>query len=125
MILGIGTDLVELERIRSFGLERLAKRILHETEQAHLPQGAQRQTEWLAGRFAAKEAVAKAAGTGIGNPLGFQDIRIVADERGCPKVHLSSESRAAMGWQSGIKIHLTISHTLHYATATVIIEKQS
>ncbi len=125
MILGIGTDLVELERIRSFGLERLATRILHETEKTHLPQGTKRQVEWLAGRFAAKEAVAKAAGTGIGNPLGFQDIRIVADKRGCPQVELSSESRIALGWQSGVKIHLTISHTLHYATATAIIERRS
>ena len=76
MILGVGIDLVELERVRRFGTERMAQRILTEGEKAYLPRSERRMLEFLAGRFAAKEAVAKAAGTGIGK-LGFQDIEII------------------------------------------------
>ena len=97
MILGIGIDLVELERIRRFGTERMAQRILTERERAYLPRSERRILEFLAGRFAAKEAVAKAAGTGIGK-LGFQDIEIIPDERSCPQVRLSPQGRAALAW---------------------------
>src|SRR5690606_39406938 len=97
MILGIGIDLVELERIRRFGAERLARRILTERERAYLPRSEGRILEFLAGRFAAKEAVSKAAGTGIGK-LSFQDIEILPDERSCPQVRLSPQGRAALGW---------------------------
>lgn len=124
MIIGIGTDLIETERIRTFGPERLANRILHVSEQSHLPREEKRQIEWLAGRFAAKEAIAKAAGTGIGQSLGFRDIQIMADERGCPHVSLSSAGREAVGWGSGVRIHLTISHTDRYATATAVVEQR-
>ena len=81
MILGIGTDLAEISRIRRIGLQRLAGRILSKEEMALMPASDGRRAEWLAGRFAAKEAVAKATGTGIGGRLGFQEIEIFNDDR--------------------------------------------
>jgi len=122
MILGIGIDLVELERIRRFGTDRLARRILTEREKAYMPRSEARILEFLAGRFAAKEAVSKAAGTGIGK-LSFQDIEIIPDERSSPQVHLSRESRAALGWEGTVRLHLTISHTTRYAMAMVVAER--
>jgi holo-[acyl-carrier protein] synthase len=122
MILGIGIDLVELERIRRFGTERLARRILTEREKVFLPRSEGRILEFLAGRFAAKEAVAKAAGTGIGK-VGFRDIEIIPDERSCPRVRLNERSRAALGWDGSVRLHLSISHSFHYATAMVVAER--
>ena len=122
MILGIGIDLVELERIRRFGAERLARRILTERERTYMPRSEGRVLEFLAGRFAAKEAVSKAAGTGIGK-LSFQDIEIIPDERSCPQVRLSPRSRAALGWEGEVRLHLSITHSDHYATAMVVAER--
>lgn len=122
MIIGIGIDLVELERIRRFGTERLARRLLTERERACLPRSERRILEFLAGRFAAKEAVAKAAGTGIGK-LSFQDIEIIPDEKSCPQVRLSRQGRAALNWEESVRLHLSITHSTHYATAMVVAER--
>ncbi|KPD00010.1 Holo-[acyl-carrier-protein] synthase [Geobacillus sp. BCO2] len=116
MIVGIGIDIVELERIRSL-LERSRKfpeRILTPREKVQfgeLPPA--RQAEFLAGRFAAKEAYAKALGTGIGRHLSFQDIEIVSDEHGKPSIAARRD---------GETVHLSISHSRDYAVAQVVIE---
>ncbi|WP_445613395.1 holo-ACP synthase [Geobacillus sp. YF-1] len=119
MIIGIGIDIVELERIRSL-LERsrkFAERILTPREKAQfdaLPTA--RQTEFLAGRFAAKEAYAKALGTGIGKKVSFRDIEIVCDANGKPGI---------LARRDGEAVHLSISHSRDYAVAQVIIERLS
>lgn len=122
MILGIGIDLVELERIRRFGAERLARRILTDRERAYMPRSEGRILEFLAGRFAAKEAVSKAAGTGIGK-LRFQDIEIIPDDRSCPQVRLSPQCRDALEWEGEVRLHLSITHSERYATAMVVAER--
>ncbi|MGP3562232.1 holo-ACP synthase [Geobacillus sp. BK01] len=117
MIVGIGIDIVELQRVHSL-LKRNGKfpdRILTPREKARfdeLPPA--RQVEFLAGRFAAKEAYAKALGTGIGRHISFQDIEVVSDAYGKPSI-------AAR--RSGEVIHLSISHSRDYAVAQVIIER--
>ncbi|MCL6626632.1 holo-ACP synthase [Alicyclobacillus shizuokensis] len=85
MIGGIGTDVVEISRIaaalRRYG-DRFVRRVLHPLERnmaANFP--AERLTEFVAGRFAAKEAVAKAAGIGLG-VMGLQNVAIVLEEGG-------------------------------------------
>mgnify|MGYP001455797397 FL=1 len=117
MIVGIGIDIVELERIQSL-LERNRKfldRILTPREREQFDQLAPaRQVEFLAGRFAAKEAYAKALGTGIGRHVSFQDIEIVSDEYGKPSI---------AACRDGEVIHLSISHSRDYAIAQVIIER--
>jgi holo-[acyl-carrier protein] synthase len=117
MITGIGLDIVELQRIRKIS-ERQRKfvdRILTSFEKEkyqHLTE--KRQVEYLAGRFAAKEAYAKAVGTGIGASLSFLDIQVENDENGKPFIrHPQQEG-----------VHLSITHSVEYAVAQVIIEKQ-
>lgn len=116
MIKGIGIDLIEIERIKELleRQERFPDRILagrEKEEYTLLP--ARRRVEYLAGRFAAKEAYAKAAGTGIGASLSFQDIEVGKDALGKPYFVRPGELRA----------HLSITHTKEYAAAHVVIEE--
>jgi holo-[acyl-carrier protein] synthase len=116
MIAGIGLDIVELQRIRKIS-ERQIKfvdRILTPFEKEMYQQLTEaRKVEYLAGRFAAKEAYAKAVGTGIGNNLSFLDIQVENNEKGKPFI--------CKPQQEGV--HLSITHSAEYAVAQVIIEK--
>ena len=124
MILGTGIDLIEVERIRDsftrFG-ERFLKRILHPNEIAyclsHKDPG-----PFLAARFAAKEAISKAFGTGIGAQLGWQDMEVGRKESGEPFVILHGNGLKLLTERGGRAVHLTISHTSAHATAMAILE---
>ena len=116
MIVGHGIDIEELASIQE-AVERkdsFAKRVLTAKElERFTGLKGRRKIEYLAGRWSAKEAFAKAMGTGIGK-LSFQDLEILNDEKGAPYF-----SQAPF---SG-KIWLSISHTEQYATASVILEE--
>ncbi|QKS70187.1 holo-ACP synthase [Paenalkalicoccus suaedae] len=116
MIQGIGLDVIELSRIQTI-IERQPRfytRVLTETEQqTFLTLKGSRQVEFLAGRFAAKEACAKALGCGIGGELSFQDIQIDKDALGKPILVCAKAERA----------HVSITHSREFAAAQVIIEK--
>lgn len=123
MIIGIGVDIIEIERIAQvMGRhgDRFADRLLAAEEQQHLgplPIAAER----IAGRFAAKEAVLKALGCGLSN-LSWHDIVIVPDDLGAP--HCRLRDRAAV-WAASRRIdrvHVTISHSRDYAVAQAIAE---
>ena len=126
-ILGIGTDLVELERL-DLSLrrhdQRLIARICRPGEVNTARQGKAR-LQHIGGLFAAKEAVLKALGTGLGQGLGFRQVEVVSTDRGAPRVRL--HDRAAKKAQAmGIRvIHLSISHERHYAMAVAIAEGDS
>ncbi|WP_040928279.1 holo-ACP synthase [Nosocomiicoccus massiliensis] len=110
MINGLGTDIIEIERIQSVNKDnRLARRILSDEELAKYDsiKNTERKLEYLAGRFAGKEAYAKAVGTGIGT-LNFKHIEILNDDDGKPYI-VNTNSL------------ISISHSKQYATATVII----
>jgi holo-[acyl-carrier protein] synthase len=77
---------------------------------------------FLAVRFAAKEAVSKAFGTGIGAQLGWLDIEIRRKESGEPFVVLHGKGRELLAARSAKKLHVSLSHTEHYAAATTILE---
>ncbi|RTR28487.1 holo-ACP synthase [Robertmurraya yapensis] len=116
MISGIGLDIVELKRIEAImeRQEKFANRVLTESERVKLDTlSGKRKVEFLAGRFAAKEAFSKAFGTGIGKDLSFLDIEIASDEKGKPFI--------TKPFNKGV--HLSISHSAEYAVAQVIIEK--
>lgn len=116
MIAGIGIDIVETKRIKAIveRQKRFVDRILTINEKKTYEQLSEgRQVEFLAGRFAAKEAFAKAYGTGIGEQLSFLMIEIEVDEKGKP----------AIGKPLKNGVHLSISHSAEYAIAQVIIEK--
>jgi len=124
MILGLGIDLVELARIRQaldkFG-ERFLKRVLRPGEIAYC-QSHRDPVPFVGGRFAAKEAVSKAFGTGIGRQLGWLDIEVCRHETGQPYVVLHEDGLRLLEQRGGVRIHLSISHTDHHATAVAIIE---
>lgn len=114
MIKGIGIDLVEMSRIQRIKQRsQFIQRILSKEEQelyASLTHP-QRQLEFLAGRFAVKEAYSKALGTGIG-PIGFKDIVVLNDVKGKPYV-------------KGVdRCHVSLSHSEHYCVAVVILEEE-
>ena len=116
MIEGIGIDMVEIDRIEKANAKsrRFIERILTEREREyfHSLHHTRRQMEFLAGRFAAKEAFSKAAGTGLGH-LSFQHIEILPAKNGKPVI-------TANGFEPN-HIHISISHSKAYAIAQVII----
>lgn len=116
VIKGIGLDIVEMERIRKISTSqpKFVERILTERElNLYGMLSGNRQLEYLAGRFAAKEALSKALGTGIGKEVGFHDIEVINDERGKPMI--------SKPFSQGV--HLSITHTKEYAAAQIIIEE--
>ncbi|HZG73747.1 MAG TPA: holo-ACP synthase [Chondromyces sp.] len=118
MIHGIGMDIVEIERIETL-IKRQPKfleRVLTEDERKrYFSYKGKRRAEYAAGRFAAKEAFSKAFGTGIGEQLSFQDIETAADEKGKPYIFKP--------FSKGV--HLSITHSKHFAAAQVIIEGEN
>jgi holo-[acyl-carrier protein] synthase len=126
MILGIGIDIVEIERIALIINRQpgFIERIFTVRERELLPEQAERKAEYVAGRFAAKEAAAKAVGTGICSRLSFQDIEIVRTESGKPAMHIASRVLAEQyPGKQNILFHLSISHSKDYAVANVMIEQ--
>jgi holo-[acyl-carrier protein] synthase len=124
MIIGVGIDLIEVERIRrsleKFG-ERFLKRILRENEIAYC-QGHRFPAPFVAARFAAKEAISKAFGTGIGHELGWLDVEVAHEPAGRPYFILQAPAQSLLNQKGGKRVHLSISHTENHATAVAIIE---
>ena len=122
MIIGIGTDIVEIDRIRSM-LERHGAHFSHRCFTPAELEWADRQRDSavrIAGRWAAKEAVVKALGTGFIEGMTFHDIEILPLHTGQPTVKLTGRA-AEIASQLGIlRVHITISHARNYATATAI-----
>ena len=125
MIYGIGTDIVEVSRIEDslarFG-DAFAQRILNEREWLAYSQS-QTQARFLAKRFAAKEAFAKALGTGLRAPATFQNIEVVHDDLGKPMLNLAPELQALLDKQSIRHAHLSVSDEKALAAAFVVLEK--
>ncbi|OGX61604.1 MAG: holo-[acyl-carrier-protein] synthase [Paenibacillus sp. RIFOXYA1_FULL_44_5] len=128
MIIGLGMDIVEIARVArilhtSSGARFLA-RILTAKEQELAGKREPRLAEHAAGRFAAKEAVVKALGCGIGEKVGFQDIEILPNTEGKPQCMLSPAAMQRLGYLSGeFRIHVTITHSERTAAATAIVEQ--
>lgn len=131
MIVGLGTDIVEIERIEqsipaggdidALAKCRLAKRVLTHVELGIFVDSTQ-PGRYLAKRFAAKEAAAKALGTGIGRGVSFQHIEISNNDNGAPLISFSGGAADRLAALGGARAHLSIADEKHYATATVIIE---
>lgn len=129
MIYGIGTDICALSRIADIlhkkHANRFIARILTEQEIAAFNQlQGHRRVEYLAGRFALKEALSKALGTGIGGTVGFLDINIANMENGKPICTLSAQCYSKLNLSSDqLSIHISISHEKEHALAFVVIER--
>ncbi len=120
--LGLGIDIVEIPRLRA-AIERQGQRLLDRCftagEQAYCRTHPEPE-RFYAARFAAKEAVAKAFGTGIGADLGWLDIEVTRNEAGAPSVLLTGAG-AETARRLGIKsVKISLSHSEHYAVANAI-----
>jgi holo-[acyl-carrier protein] synthase len=124
MILGVGIDIIEVARIGAsyerFG-ERFLKRILHANEISYclshkVP------APFLAARFAAKEAISKAFGTGIGAQLGWRDIEVCRKESGEPFVVLHDAGKQLLEQRKARCVLISLSHTQQHAAAVAILE---
>ena len=113
MIKGVGTDIIEIDRIRD-AVERSGQpflnKIFTETEQSYCSRFNDPYPHYAA-RFAAKEAVVKALGTGLRNGLEWTDIEIRSDELGKPSAHVNGET-----------LQVSLSHCRTHATAVAIYE---
>lgn len=123
MIYGIGIDLVEIKRIKNI-LEikeiHFINKILtsKEIDQYSKLKGTKK-IEYVAGRFAGKEAVSKAVGVGIGSQLGWSDVEILNSTTGRPFIKIKKN----ISEKKELVFHISISHTKELAVAKVIIEQ--
>ncbi|UQB43221.1 holo-ACP synthase [Thiomicrospira microaerophila] len=122
MIKGVGTDIVEIERIDALWNKqgmRFAERLLSSTELQHFSNQI-RPERFLAKRWAAKEAISKALGTGIAQGVGFLDMTISHSSLGQPLISLTGGALARADFLAISEWHLSISDEKHYAVAFVV-----
>ncbi|MFL6589869.1 MAG: holo-ACP synthase [Chthoniobacterales bacterium] len=123
-VVGIGVDLVENARIQH-SLDRFGDRFLHRvfTEgEITYSQSMKFPARHLAARFAAKEAVSKAFGTGIGKAMGWKDIDVRRKESGEPYVVLEGGAKNLAEERKVSKVLITLSHTENHAMAVIVLE---
>jgi len=125
LVFGIGTDLIEVERVQKFvskGEVYLASIFTRNEmiycQSKHFP------SQHFAARFAAKEAFLKAMGTGWQNGTRFTDIEIQNDDSGKPHLSVTGDTKTILDnlVTSAFDTQVSMSHLKSYATATVIIE---
>ncbi len=124
MIFGVGTDMVVIERMRAMHArhgERLAQRILAPGEHAGY-ESVQDKARFLAKRFAAKEAFAKAAGTGMRSPVHLTGVGVGHNDLGRPELVFSAELQGWLAAQGVGRAHLSISDEREHALAFVVLE---
>jgi len=122
-MIGIGTDIVEIERVQRIWErhgQRFSRRILTPDELAACA-GVAQPSRFLAKRFAAKEAVSKCLGTGIGLHLSWQDIELQRDPSGAPLVQLSPRAGALAASRGGSRVMLSLSDERAYAVAFAVL----
>ena len=126
-ILGIGTDVVENQRIKnSIKNKKFIKRIFSKKE-INLSKKYKNKLNYFSKRFAAKEAFAKAIGTGIRNGLNFSDISILNDKLGKPELHIMDKLNKILKNRfksKKIETFLSLSDEKNYSIAFVIIQKK-
>jgi holo-[acyl-carrier protein] synthase len=117
-VISVGVDMVEISRIQAI-LQRHGERFLQRVYTAGELAYAKGRLSALAARWAAKEATAKALGTGIG-AMGFREIEVVCDARGKPELHLHGNAARLAEHLELNRFALSLSHTVEYALAFVV-----
>ena len=124
MIIGIGVDIAETERFERiyarFGV-RIARRILTSNELKEFDRRKQ-SASYLATRFAAKEAAAKALGTGFGEIVGYKSIEVENDESGKPLLNFSGGASQLANRKQVTNVFVSLSDEKHYVVAMVVLE---
>lgn len=122
MTIAIGTDIIEIERIAevfSRQGDKIVKRVLTpaEIERFAAISNEQSKIAFLAKRWSAKEAIAKALGTGIAKGIGWQQMELVNNDLGAPEVLLSGSAQARLLELGASKVLISLSDERHYAVA--------
>jgi holo-[acyl-carrier protein] synthase len=123
-VIGIGVDLVECARIQH-SLDRFGDRFLHRVftgGEIEYSTSMKFPARHLAARFAAKEAVSKAFGTGIGKAMGWRDIDVQKKPSGEPFLVFSGSAEKLAKERGVTKALITLSHTEHHAIASIVLE---
>ena len=122
MIVGLGTDIVEVERIARMMVDHgdhFIGRVFTPGEIAHC-RDRKHSAPHYAGRWAAKEAVMKVLGTGFTKDVGWTDIEVLTQPSGKPFIVLHGTTREVADRLGIVDVLVSISHTKNYATATAI-----
>lgn len=120
MILGLGTDIVEVQRFQEVIARRgegILRRLFTDEERRACLEAPHR----LAARFAAKEAFLKALGTGL-RGMSWREICVTNDELGAPCLCCSGQAEQALQLKGVSRVHVSLSHSRHYAVAQVVLE---
>lgn len=124
MIVGIGMDLIEVERVAA-AVERQGEaflsRVFTPAERTYCEQAPKVRAQRLAARWAAKEALLKALGTGL-REVKLQEIEVLHDDLGAPHLTLHGAAAQVAERQGVQRIHVSLTHTENYAAAQVVLE---
>ena len=125
MIFGIGTDIVEIKRIETMeSLDKFAYKILsHNEKEFYDSLTNQKQIVYISKQFAAKEAIAKAIGTGIRNDTHFKNIEILRDKNGAPIFNALNKLEKIISDLGITKTHVSLADERDYAIAIAVLEK--
>lgn len=125
MVLGVGTDLMETRRIEEsiqrYG-ERFLERVFTAGEIAYCRRKKKNAAESFAARFAAKEAGAKALGTGISKGVTWKELEVRREANGRPTLHLSGRAAELAGAMGVRRMQLSLTHSRELAMAVVVVE---
>jgi len=127
MICGIGIDIVRIDRIRAIAKRwqaRFLDRLYTEAERRYCLARPSPYASF-AGRFAAKEAVLKALGTGWADGVSWHDIQVLNDRAGRPRTTVSGRVKTLMKRAGVTDIHVSLSHDTDYAVAEAVLTKDS
>jgi holo-[acyl-carrier protein] synthase len=127
MICGIGIDIVRIDRVRAIA-ERWQARFLdrlYTAAERRYCAGRPAPYASFAGRFAAKEAMLKALGTGWSDGISWRDIQVLNDRAGRPCATVSGRVKTLMKRAGVTNIHVSLSHDTDYAVAEVVLTKDS
>lgn len=126
MVLGIGNDITEVARIQRLceknGITFLFTILSQDEISMVEKRNGKGRAEFIAGRWAAKEALGKALGTGLGGNCSPSEITIWNNDAGAPEVQLTGRTAAYLAERGIGKIWISISHEKEYAIATVLLE---
>ncbi len=125
MIFGIGTDIVEIKRIETMtSLDKFASKILsHNEKEFYDSLTNQKQIVYISKQFAAKEAIAKAIGTGIRNDAHFKNIEILRDKNGAPIFNALNKLEKIISDLGITRTHVSLADERDYAIAIAVLEK--
>ena len=122
-IVGIGTDIVDIERMNSKIIKKEFVALVFTQEEIAYCEGFSNKAENYAARFAAKEAYMKALGTGWSDNANFKEIEVIKESQGAPRISLSGETKNHFEKSNLKDIFVSLSHTTKSAVAFVILTK--